>query len=265
VAALTHDDFMRPYWAGARLLFQRLGASDKPSVVHVEPDFWGYAQHASKDGSHAVRVASLVPECADLTDDLRGMAGCFLVLARKYAPRTAVGFHASSWAGTAASTVRFLRAIGADKADFLAVEMLDRDAGCWEAQTDPLCQAGDRDRENYLDESNTRSPNFHEVIAWAKQMHEGLGLPLLWWQLPLGVPNPLPGGTAFHYRDNRVHYMFGHVSELVDAGSLGMAFGTGAERQTSIDTDGGQFAAAVKSYYASPVALPRTTGAAREQ
>ena len=26
---------------GAKLLFQRLGASDKPSVVHLEPDFWG--------------------------------------------------------------------------------------------------------------------------------------------------------------------------------------------------------------------------------
>jgi hypothetical protein len=256
VAALTHDDFMGPYWSAVKLLFQRLGATDEPSVVHFEPDFWAYAQQASRGGTHAVRVTSLVPECAELTDDLRGMAGCLLVLARRYAPHAVVGFHASAWAGTAAATVRFLRAIGADKADFLAVEMLDRDAGCWEAQTDPLCQAAGRDRDTYLDESNTRSPNFHEVIAWARQMHEGLGLPLLWWQLPLGVPNALPGGTALHYRDNRVHYMFGHVSELIDAGSVGMVFGTGAERQTTIDTDGGQFAAAVKTYFASPVALP---------
>ena len=51
MAALTHDDFMRPYWAGAKLLFQRLGASDKPSVVHLEPDFWAYAQQASRDGT----------------------------------------------------------------------------------------------------------------------------------------------------------------------------------------------------------------------
>ena len=34
---------MNLYWQGAKLLFQRLGTSDKPSVVHLEPDFWGYA------------------------------------------------------------------------------------------------------------------------------------------------------------------------------------------------------------------------------
>ena len=254
MAALTHDDFMRPYWAGAKLLFQRLGASDKPSVVHLEPDFWAYAQQASKDGTHAVRIRGLVPECSELTDDLRGMAGCFLKLARTYAPHTAVGFHVSQWAGTPASIVRFFRAIGADKADFIATDMLDRDAGCWEAQKDPQCQG--RTRDCYFDETNTRSPNFHEMIAWAKQMHDGIGLPLLWWQLPLGVPDTIPGGTSGHYRDNRVHYMFNHVSELVDGGSFGMVFGTGAEHQTTIDTDGGQFKAAVTKYFASPVPLP---------
>ncbi|HEX3345133.1 MAG TPA: hypothetical protein VHS09_11205, partial [Polyangiaceae bacterium] len=256
IAALTHDDFMKPYWAGAKLLFQRLGASDKPSMVHVEPDFWAYAQQASKDGTHAVRVKGILPECGALTDDLRGMVGCFLQLAHTYAPHAVVGFHASSWSGSPAATVRFLRAIGADKGDFLAVEMLDRDCGCWEARTDPQCQAANRDRSCYLDETNTKSPNFHEVIGWAKQMHDGLGLPLLWWQVPLGVPSTLPGGTAGHYRDNRVHYMFAHVPELVDAGSVGMLFGTGAEHQTTIDTDDGQFKAAVTKYFASPVPLP---------
>jgi hypothetical protein len=254
VAALTHDDFMKPYWAGAKLLFQRLGASDKPSVVHLEPDFWGFAQQASADGTRAAHVRRLVPECSELTDDVRGMAGCLLKLARTYAPHTVVGFHASRWAGTPAATVRFLRAIGADQADFVVTEMLDRDAGCWEAQTDPLCKG--RDRGAYLDETNTTSPNFHEVLAWAKQIHDGVGLPLLWWQIPLGVPSATPGGTTGHYRDNRVHYIFNHISEFVDVGSVGVVFGTGAERQTTIDTDGGQFKSAVTKYFASPVPLP---------
>ena len=256
VAALTHDDFMTPYWNGAKLLFQRLGASDKPSVVHLEPDFWAYAQQASSDGTHAVHVKHLVPECADLTDDLRGMAGCLLKLAHAYAPRTAVGFHASRWAGTPASVVTFFRDIGADKADFVAMDMLDRDAGCWEAQTDPQCKGREKDGRPYWDESNVTSPNFHEELAWAKQIHDGVGLPLLWWQVPLGVPSPTPGGTSGHYRDNRVHYLFSHVAELVDAGSVGVVFGTGAEHQTTIDTDDGQFKAAVTKYFASPVPLP---------
>jgi hypothetical protein len=254
MAALTHDDFMKPYWAGARLLFQRLGASDKPSVVHLEPDFWAYAQQASHDGTHAVHVRSLVSECAGLTDDLRGMAGCLLELARRFAPRTAVGFHASRWAGTPASTVRFFRTIGADKADFVVTDMLDRDAGCWEARTDPLCQAERSD--TYWDESNATSPNFHEMLAWAKQIHDGVGLPILWWQMPLGVPSSTPGGTSGHYRDNRVRYLFSHMAEFIDAGSVGAVFGTGAEHQTTIDTDGGQFKAAVTSYFANPVPLP---------
>ena len=254
VAALTRDEFMKPYWAGAKLLFQRLGASDRPSVVHLEPDFWGFAQQASPDGLHPVRVKSLVEECKDLSDDLRGMAGCFIRLAHTYAPHTVIGFHASRWAGTPAAIVRFFRAIGADQADFVVTDMLDRDAGCWEARTDPLCQG--KDQGFYLDESNTTSPNFHEAIAWAKQIHDGVGLPIMWWQVPLGVPSPLRGGTPGHYRDNRVHYMFGHVSEFVDAGGVGMVFGTGAEHQTTIDTDGGQFRAAVTKYFANPTPLP---------
>ena len=255
VAALTNDDFMKLYWAGAKLLFQHLGASDKPSVVHLEPDFWAYAQQASPDGRHAVHVRKLVSECAGLTDDLRGMAGCLLQLARTYAPHTTVGFHASKWAGTPASIVRFFRAIGADKADFVAMDVLDRDAGCWEARTDPLCQAH-RTEQPYWDESNTTSPNFHEMIAWAKQIHDGVGLPILWWQVPLGVPSLTPGGTSGHYRDNRVHYLFSHVAEFIAAGSVGVVFGTGAEHQTTIDTDDGQFKAAVTKYFANPAPLP---------
>jgi hypothetical protein len=254
MAALTNDGFMKLYWAGAKLLFQHLGTSDKPSVVHLEPDFWAYAQQASPDGTHAVHVRSLVSECANLTDDLRGMAGCLLELAHTYAPHAAVGFHASKWAGTTASVVRFFRAIGADKADFVATDVLDRDAGCWEARIDPQCQAERPDV--YWDESNATSPNFHEMLAWAKQIHAGVGLPILWWQMPLGVPSSLPGGTAGHYRDNRVRYLFSHVAEFIDAGSVGAVFGTGADHQTTIDTDGGQFKEAVTRYFANPVPLP---------
>jgi len=70
------------------------------------------------------------------------------------------------------------------------------------------------------------------------------------------VPSDTPGGTAEHYRDNRVHYIFSHIDEFVDAGGLGAAFGTGAENQTYITTDGGQFQDAVTAYFADPTPLP---------
>jgi hypothetical protein len=108
----------------------------------------------------------------------------------------------------------------------------------------------------YWDESNQTSPNFHEALQFAKQMSDGMSAPVIWWQVPFGVPSDTPGGTAGHYRDNRVHYIFNHVSEFIDAGGLGVAFGTGAGNQTDITTDGGQFKDAVTKYYADPAPLP---------
>jgi hypothetical protein len=93
----------------------------------------------------------------------------------------------------------------------------------------------------HWDESNQTSPNFREYLAWAKAIGDGLRKPVLWWQVPFSVPGTTPGGSARRYRDNRVHYVFGHVGEFVAAGGLGIAFGVGAGNQTYITTDGGQF------------------------
>jgi hypothetical protein len=255
MAVLTNDQYMKPYWDGAKLLFQRLAVFGKPAVVHLEPDFWGYAMQYSADGKKAVHVKALAPDCAALTDDFRGMAQCFIALRDKYAPKVKLGFHVSEWGGTVPQEIAFMKAIGADKADFWATDALDRDAGCFEQHTDPNCQRGGKTGW-YWDESNQTSPNFHEHFAWVKQIGAGLGLPVMWWQVPLGVPSSTPGGTAGHYRDNRVHYFFAHTDELVAAGGVGMAYGTGAGNQTYITTDGDQFKNAVAGYYAKPTAIP---------
>jgi hypothetical protein len=253
---LVDDAFMKAYWDGAKLLFQRVAAIGVPTVVHLEPDWWGYAQQYSPDGTKPVHVTALAPDCASLTDDVKGLAGCLLKLARTYAPNAVVGFHASTWgAPTPAAIVTFMKTIGADKADFISTDMLDRDAGCFEAHTDPNCQRGGTTGW-YWDESNQTSPNFHEHFAWSKAIASGVDLPMIWWQVPLGAPSATPGGAAGHYRDNRVHYVFAHIDELVAAGGAGIAFGTGAGNQTYIDSDGGQFKAAVTAYFAKPYALP---------
>jgi hypothetical protein len=107
----------------------------------------------------------------------------------------------------------------------------------------------------YWDESNATSPNFHDNQAWVKTMTQGLGMPMMWWQVPFGVPSTTKGGTSGHYRDNRVHYMFSHVQEFIDAGGIGAVFGAGAANQTTPTTDGDQFKNAVAGYFAKPVAL----------
>lgn len=253
--ALTNDAFMGPYWAGVRLLFQRLAAFGKPAVVHLEPDFWGFAQ--LKSGNPAalpVRVKAHVSECADLPDDVTGMGRCLVRLARTLSPKVVVGFHASPWAGSTAATVAYMNAIGANQADVLVIETLDRDAGCFEAAVDPNCQRGGGPW--YWDESNAASPNFREHLAWARALYDGVGLPLLWWQMPFGVPSDRPGGSPDRYRDNRVRYLFAHTGEFVAAGGVGAVFGAGAANQTYITTDGGQFKSAVTGYFANKTPLP---------
>jgi hypothetical protein len=175
-------------------------------------------------------------------------------LARMISPKVVIGFHASRWAGEPAATVDFLTSVGAAEADYIAIDMLDRDAGCFEEHVDPNCQRNDGPW--YWDETNQASPNFHEFLEFSKAIGDGLGKPIIWWQIPFGVPSDEPGGTAGHYRDNRVRYIFGHIDEFIAAGGLAAAFGVGAGNQTYIDTDGGQFQDAVQAYFADPVALP---------
>jgi hypothetical protein len=256
LSGLATDSFMEPYWEGVRLLFERIAAFDKPALVHVEPDFWAYAQQMSggSPSGLAVRVTSLVPECAGLSNDLAGLGRCILRLGRMLAPKAVIGFHASRWAGDAGSMVSFLNGIGAGEADVIVQDMLDRDAGCFEAHVDPSCQRNDGPW--YWDETNQTTFNFHDYFQWAKTISDGLGKPIVWWQVPFGVPSTTAGGTAGHYRDNRVHYVFSHVGELVAAGGLGITFGVGAGNQTYITTDGNQFRNAVTSYFAAPVTLP---------
>jgi hypothetical protein len=255
LSGLTNDVFEKGYWSDVKLLFQRLAIFAKPAVVQFEPDFWAYAEQQSHEDptSLKVNVTQSAPDCADLSNDLVGMGHCLLKLARLYAPKAIVGFHASPWAaGDPNATVAFLKKVGADQADVVFADMLDRDAGCFEAGNDPVCA---RAGAFYWDETNATSPNFHEYLAWSKAITSGLGRPMIWWQVPFGVPSPTKGGTPYHYRDNRAHYIFSHVQEFVDAGGLGVTFGVGADHQTTPTTDGGQFKDAVTKYIAAPVRL----------
>ncbi len=253
---LVDDVFMGKYWDTLELLYERLAEFDKPAIVHFEPDFWAFAQQqANADPSSIpVHVTTLVSECDDLTDDLAGLGKCMIRLGRMMAPKVLLGLHASLWAGPRSEMVSFLNGVGAGDADFIGMDLLDRDAGCFEEHVDPNCQRDDGPW--YWDESNQTSPNFHEYLAASKELSDGLGVPIIWWQIPFGVPSDAPGGTAGHYRDNRVHYLFNHVDELIDAGGLAAVFGVGAGNQTYITTDGGQFRDAVTQYFASPMPLP---------
>ena len=246
---LTDDGFMKSYLDGAVLLFQRIHVVGVPAVVQIEPDFWGFAERHGAAAMTPVHLHALEPECSGVVDDLTGFTPCLLLLARKYAPEAVVGLHVSSWGGDdAAAVAAFMKQVHADEADLLFTDVLDRDVGCYEAHTDPNCPYGG---QTYWADTD-----FATHLGWVKEVTGSLGLPLMWWQLPLGAPSATPGGTPGHYRDDRVSYFFSHVGQLVAAGGVGAAFGVGAGNQTYITTDGDQFKSAVTAYYAAPYPLP---------
>jgi hypothetical protein len=249
---LTDEAYMNDYWTAAKLMMKHYAELDVPALVHLEPDFWAYAQRKSPDPTTI--PAHLPPDCSNLPDNLTGMARCWFKLARDNAPKVIIGLHASEWGGDGGGAVGdYLNKLGAAESDIVVIDILDRDAGCFEDAKLPQCM---RAGSFYLDETNKTSPNYAERLQFAKDVNKATGKPILWWQLPFGVPSDTPGGTSGHFRDNKVHYLFSHVQEFVDAGGVGATFGTGAGDQSTVDTDGGQFKAAVNAYYKAPVALP---------
>jgi hypothetical protein len=261
--ACNDQTLMTNFWQDMEVLFQRLAEYNDVALVHFEPDWWAYVELASKgDPTQLPAKVTLDQRCAGLGDNAAGMAHCLVKIARAVAPKVMIGFHYSAWGAyngsgnqDGAVAGNFLKALGAGDGDLIVTDTvgLDRDAGCWEAAVLPQCKG--RSGKFYLDETNATSPNFHEALALVTALHGALQLPVLWWQMPLGVPGTT-AGTPGHYRDNRVHYLFSHVDEFVAAGGLGACFGTGAGMQTDVTTDGGQFKTALAGYRQHPVALP---------
>src|SRR5690606_34107173 len=111
LSVLVDDDYMGPYWESATLWMERYAELDAPALVHLEPDFWAYAQRQSSDPSRI--PARLHPDCDGLPQDVSGMARCWFKLARENAPKVVIGLHASEWAADSGDEVgEFLVALG---------------------------------------------------------------------------------------------------------------------------------------------------------
>jgi hypothetical protein len=252
---LTDSAFMTRYWSNVRLMYQQIAAYGKPVLVNLEPDFWGYAErYSNEDPSALAALVTINADCASLSNDIVGVAGCLLKMGRQYAPKAFIGFPPSEWF-EAEHVVSFMQAVGAAKADFIVMQTLDNDAGCFEAIPQPseCVRSG---TGWYWDETNQTTPNFSQHLAMVEQYHDALGeLPVLWWQTPMGVPSSTPGGTLGHYRDNREDYFLKHPSELTAVGGLGVVF-SGGSTQTTLATDGGQFQSLSNAYLRAPTPLP---------
>lgn len=274
-AVLADTARMRQYLADQRLLFTRIADTGLPAAIVYEPDFFGYLMQRDADGTSPDELVARTHhdnalECADLPETAAGLTRCVVAIARAVNPDVRIGFAASAWGAwwdaldpnadieaSGRAVGAFLRSVGADQTDFVAVETLDRDAGFWETYGGgQMCSVTDGPRGPvYWDATNQSLPNFEQHFRYVGALTGELGLPAMWWQTPLGVPSDTCGGADEAYRDNRVRYFFDHIDELVDAGGAGATFGTGAGAQTHVGSDGDQFKDATTAYMNAPFAL----------
>jgi hypothetical protein len=271
-AVLNDATRMHQYLSDVHLLFAKIAQTGTPAAVQFEPDFFGYLMARAGSGKPPDQFPAFVDaaECAGLPQTVAGLTRCVVAIGRAVAPAARIGFHASMWGAyydvldpsadieaSGRAVADFLKSVGADGTDFVTVETLDRDAGFWETSGGgTTCSITNGSRGAvYWDEANASLPNFSQHVRWVTALTAELGKPALEWQTPLGVPSATCGGSDQHWRDNRVHYFFGHVPDLVNAGVAGMTFGTGAGGQTNLATDGDQLKTAENAYLAAPVAM----------
>jgi hypothetical protein len=253
LSGINDATFMNNYWGQARLMYQRIAALNAPVLINLEPDFWGYvwAQAPGHDPTQLPAVVSSQAECSGLPNTAAGIGRCLVQMGRTIAPNALLGFPPSFWAGSPTAIGAEMQAVGAHLADFIVAQTSDRDAGCMEVATPPAECAG-RSGQFYWDENNIATPNFHQSQSGISDYRTALsnGLPILWWQTPMGVPSATPGGSNQHYRDNRVDYMLRNTQEYGDIHTFAIVFSSGGTFQTTMSTDGGQFARLLGQYLA---------------
>jgi hypothetical protein len=243
--------FMTAYLDDFRFFLRQLGNS--AAIVHVEPDFWGYAQHAAQaagtdsHGLPAAVASANFEDCGAAEESIAGLGRCMISMARTYAPNALVSLHGSAWASgfdcvsnTSASldvpaqarrTADFLVAAGAGCSDLLVVDLSDRDAAWYQTQG----------RNSWLDPTDAALPTFAQAFAWSRALADRAGKAVLWWQVPVG--NMSLSNTCGAWQDDKLDYFFDHPDRVVGSGAVGMAFGSGATCQTSGETDGGHLSA----------------------
>lgn len=243
--------FMARYYADWRFVTQQVGSD--LAFLHIEPDFWGYAQQVNDDATKipAAVASANATDCGSLPNTIAGMGQCMIAMSKKYAPNAKVSLHASGWAtkfdvllnkdpsfdvvGHAAKLGKFMLAAGPN-ADFVTVDAADRDAAWYESQG----------QNRWWDATNAKLPHFKQAFAWAKALGDAAKKPVLWWQLPVG--NMTLTNKTDQWKDNRVDYFMTHMNEVAAAHGIGAAFGAGMGGQTTPSTDGGNLVSKVKAY-----------------
>lgn len=272
---LRDASIMRLYWEDLELFFRRARGPTR-AVLHVEPDFWGYAEQAAR-GDDARTVPGVVAYARQV-----------VALRNRLAPNVVLAYHLSGW-GTkedityskpstahvdalARRAAAFYRSIGV-RFDIVFTDWADRDAGFREHQL------GDGGKSWWAAADFERHRRFLETFV------RTAGVRVAVWQVPLGNTRMRAmNNTWGHYQDNRVEWILerSHLAAYARAGVVAFLFGGGADGTTcacdgrrdgvtnpepvrantreslSSDDDGGFFQELARAYYrAGALKLPR--------
>jgi hypothetical protein len=279
---LRNDATMKAWLADVRLFMQRAGGFPHRTVVlQVEPDMWGYGEHAAKGDDAATVPVSRVGNLAKLAQKV-------VDLRDQLAKNVLVAYHASGW-GTgvdvslsdpspaqttalAKKAARFYRSLGA-KFDLTFTDWSDRDA------------AFKRRYYGAGPEAWWTGADHSRAVRFIRGYSEAARQRVVVWQIPLGNTIMRAMNNSYgHFQDNHVQWLLGkdggkHLGSLADAGAIGFLFGGGAPGTTcacdaqgdgktdpapidgnvrqsyNAEDDGGYFRQRARAYYGQPVPL----------
>jgi len=186
---LESPTLMRAYFDGFVDVLKAASSTSMPTLVHVEPDSFGFMMWAmgvegrTDPTTIAVKVAaSGHPDLAGLPDHAGGFGKALLALRDKYAPTVRLGWHASNFRVGARPDVVTSFYAGMGEWDAIVTEdpHVMSDEAKWWLPLDPA--------------------KVDANVAWTAAVSKGTRLPVLMWQVFLG---PLdfhffgePGGRA---------------------------------------------------------------------
>ena len=264
LAKVQNATTMRGYFSDFKVLMQRAKEFNKPVLVLVETDGFGFLQKQSLNNPNAYgAIADTgLPELAGLPNTVAGWGLAFLQMRKAVGANNVIlALHVSGWASgqdiihfaldlplqaEVTKVHDYLKPFGlapnvtGTTYDVLVTDPLDRDADYFQLV---------RGENRWWDPSdsaplNTRS--FNRYAEWLRLWNVTSGMRWILWQIPLGnshhlnVPNM--NGPREGYRDNRAEYFFGpeglvHLEKFASSGVISLIFGKGQEVQSSYTND----------------------------
>jgi hypothetical protein len=251
LTSLNTPSTMNTYFGDFVLLLQRLASvsnpNNKPIIIHMEPDLWGFIQQHSWDptATPAAVASSGYSGLGAFANNAAGFAQALVHLRDVYAPSVLLAWHASLWgpnngysptrvsppsyqspSTTGGAVGDFYNAFNA-AFDMIFHDTSDMDAAFYVAN----CNTSQNIHRGWWD--NTAFANFESYLG---AIYAKTTLKNVLWQTPEG--NTLydtENNTSGHYQDNRPQYFLlpanrSHMSDFfTNAGLWAILFGGGQQ------------------------------------